>query len=793
MRRGGTKRWISAETAAVSKARIEAHRAYACDPTEENKQKLEEAVKTAKLQHRHAMRQRRTKLERDCITAWRRNPHSRAAHKTLERIALKAERQPICALKHPVTGELCTTGAEKSDAMAQHCAHLAKAPTPRCEEERHQVQASEATAAALRADACDGPEEYAAPVTPAEVLRALQRMANNKAPGEDGMPVELLKHAGPDGALALAKLFNTIMATECIPSAWRQGVVVSVYKADDPTDCGNYRPLTLLTAMDKLWSTIISLRLAAHVDLHDHQYGFRAKRGTTNALFNLTTLLRQRIPEHKPLFAFFLDARKAFDTVPHAALMAKLAEKGVTGKLWRLIDQMYRQARSRTVVDGVESAPFPIEQGVAQGCPLSPLLYIIFADDMLETLHADTAQDGVQLATDQGGEQCFAGQSYADDLAGLAETAEGLQRIIDALHRHSREWGWTANTKKSVVMVFGDSHTRTTRADTQWTWADVPLQRVATYKYLGLHLHESGGWDEHVAQTARKANVAFLTWAPVLASPRLSVALKLTVIKTRIIPILTYAMEVWSPAEVSSAAEALKPLQDVCDKACRLACGLHRTKHSKAWHKQRGVSMAVLRADVDILPMDVHMSLAHATYRARMEDLDKTPGEHGGNSMSVTYARDKLGALLRSNLAPNDTWLEHANRIADPSNTPADLRIGSYAHQRALLKQEARKLAANERILRAVPAAHVPTHSRSGRPLRPVQAPAELLHPVAEVLGRADTISGQSYVRAANNLVWPIMTLRGAHLPGDFSAHADEWYVPDREICPHCDAVCIRA
>ena len=406
---------------------------------------------------------------------------------------------------------------------------------------------------------------------------------------------------------------------------------MSVYKADDPTDCGNYRPLTLLTAIDKLWSTVLSLRLAEHVELHDHQYGFRAKRGTANALFNITTLMRQRISARKPLFAFFLDARKAFDTVPHAALMAKLAEKGVTGKLWRLIDQMCRQAKSRTVVDGVESAPFPIEQGVAQGCPLSPLLYIIFADDMLDTLHTETAPDGVAVGPGEPATR-LAGQSYADDLAGLSETATGLQRIIDALNRHSLKWGWTANTKKSVIMVFGDDATRAQYGDAHWTWADTELKRVPTYKYLGLHLHESGKWDEHIAQTARKANAAFLTWAPVLASPRLTVALKLTVVKTRIVPILTYAMDVWSPDNGSRTAAHLAPLQRVCDKACRLACGLHRTRHSKAWQKQRGVSMAVLQADLDILPMEEYMSLAHASFRARMRTLQRpAPGDHAGD------------------------------------------------------------------------------------------------------------------------------------------------------------------
>ena len=135
-----------------------------------------------------------------------------------------------------------------------------------------------------------------------------------------------------------------------------------------------------------------------------------------------------------------LDAKKASDTVPHHALLGRLRAKGVTGKLWRIIDHMYSSAACRVRAGFAMSETFPVERGVAQGCSLSPLLYNILADSLLDAIHQDNADDGVQIPSVQGHAPCsLVGQSYADDMAGIASTAAGLQRIISRVKQHSEE------------------------------------------------------------------------------------------------------------------------------------------------------------------------------------------------------------------------------------------------------------------------------------------------------------------------------------------------------------------
>ena len=106
--------------------------------------------------------------------------------------------------------------------------------------------------------------------------------------------MELLKYAGDAGCTMLTHLFNAVYDSGCIPASWRQGVISHAYKKGDASDCGNYRPLTIMSCIDKLFSTLLTARLMRVVELHDHQYAFRPGRGTLNALHCLVNRTQQR-------------------------------------------------------------------------------------------------------------------------------------------------------------------------------------------------------------------------------------------------------------------------------------------------------------------------------------------------------------------------------------------------------------------------------------------------------------------------------------------------------------------
>jgi hypothetical protein len=140
-------------------------------------------------------------------------------------------------------------------------------------------------------------------ITVEEIETRLAAMKKGKAAGHDGLPVELVQQGGQVVIELLVTLFNLVWQREQVPTSWRKGVIVSIHKKGDKTVAGNYRPITLLPVLDKLYMAILAARLRKHVPLHDHQFAFREKRGTVDALFALTEPLRLRTAAGLPTYA----------------------------------------------------------------------------------------------------------------------------------------------------------------------------------------------------------------------------------------------------------------------------------------------------------------------------------------------------------------------------------------------------------------------------------------------------------------------------------------------------------
>ena len=124
-----------------------------------------------------------------------------------------------------------------------------------------------------------------------EVRGCMRSLKNHKAAGGDGIPSGVLKYSGGAGVQTLTHLFNAVLSTRCVPSAWRTGIVVHLAKGGDGGDCSNYRPLTLPPIIEKLFAKLLSERISRAVCLHDQQYAFRPGRGTLNPLHNLLAVV----------------------------------------------------------------------------------------------------------------------------------------------------------------------------------------------------------------------------------------------------------------------------------------------------------------------------------------------------------------------------------------------------------------------------------------------------------------------------------------------------------------------
>ena len=190
------------------------------------------------------------------------------------------------------------------------------------------------------------------------------------------------------------------------------------------------------------------IKLESEGSIHEGQAGFRSGRSCIDNVFTLNEIVQGRLRENKVTYAFFLDIQKAFDTVWHQGLWYRLWELGVRGRMWRVIKRMYQVTKSSVLLDGEISNQFDISQGVAQGCSLSPILFSVFINDLLNEV--EKSGSGISISED-----CkVGGLMFADDFVGLAGDKDDLQKLIDVVYAFCKKWRLRANIKKSAVMVF---------------------------------------------------------------------------------------------------------------------------------------------------------------------------------------------------------------------------------------------------------------------------------------------------------------------------------------------------
>ena len=221
-----------------------------------------------------------------------------------------------------------------------------------------------------------------------EIAKCVRKLKNNINCVRDRIVGELLKYGGSGMVDLLEQLFSFIWQDEIDSRQWRDDLIVNIFKKGNREDPGIYRSITFLSVVGKVFSKILNIRLVQCLDkegaLHQGQPGFRLNRGCMDNVYTLNEIVQGGLRENKKTYAFFLDIQKAYDTVWHDGLWYKLWDMGVKGRMWRVIKKMYMSSRSAVLLEGEKSDLFNVEQGVAHGCSLSPILFSVFINDLLK-------------------------------------------------------------------------------------------------------------------------------------------------------------------------------------------------------------------------------------------------------------------------------------------------------------------------------------------------------------------------------------------------------------------------
>ena len=268
-----------------------------------------------------------------------------------------------------------------------------------------------------------------------EIKMALNQLKNNKAPGDDGITSELLKAGGTPLLKVLQKLFNTVLLEGITPEAWNRSVVVLFFKKGDNTLLKNYRPISLLSHVYKLFSRVITNRLERRLDdfQPSEQASFRKGYSTIDHIHTLRQVIQKTEEYNLPLCLAFVDYEKAFDSVETWAVLESLQRCRIDYRYIEVLKCLYNNATMSVRVQEQSSKAIPLKRGVRQGDVISPKLFTATLENAFKLL--EWKGFGIHVNG-----KYITHLRFADDIVVMANSMEDLSTMLEGLNRFLNRW-----------------------------------------------------------------------------------------------------------------------------------------------------------------------------------------------------------------------------------------------------------------------------------------------------------------------------------------------------------------
>ena len=343
-------------------------------------------------------------------------------------------------------------------------------------------------------------------VTEKEVSDLISQLKTGKACGYDGVDSEHLKYGGPKLISVLSKLFNECINVNIFPEMFKSAMLVPIPKPgkSDYGNKNNYRGITLLTTIGKLYEKVLRMRLTENFEslgipvTCEIQGAGKSNISSLHTCFLLKEVINKAVNKNGCAYVAFLDIEKAFDKVWQNGLLYKLKNLNIHPKLWQILKDSFQDFQVRVCINSQRSVPFFVTQGVHQGGPLSSFLFQIYIDELLKILQLDN--NGIKIYNEN-----IACTAYADDIAMCSCSKKGLQKLVNTAVEYSKKWKFSFNPLKCEVMSFGQNIT-----EPNILINGINLRNVKDCKYLGTQIcvksyYEKPFIEERISEAYKKS------------------------------------------------------------------------------------------------------------------------------------------------------------------------------------------------------------------------------------------------------------------------------------------------
>lgn len=387
----------------------------------------------------------------------------------------------------------------------------------------------------------DIPSEYI--IHPEEVFNSLSHVKTHKSPGPDEIPNWFLKEFAFAIADPVCHIFNVSFNSGLVPNIWKKANIVPIPKSNPPQSIyDDLRPISLTATLSKLLESLIGRRLLPKIvdKLDPKQFGALGGRSTTHALTAITHMWHQSLDDRMSVRALFVDYSKAFDHVDHSTVLSKMAALNVDPCMIRWMHSFLSNRQQRVKIGPIVSQWATVTGGMPQGTWFGPYVFLILIDDLQTMLDTFKFVDDVTLC-----------EVIADP--SISQMQVAARQMVE----WSRQNLMNINTKKTKEMLLGS------------ILLDPPplieinnstVERVRSFKLLGLTIANNLSWEEHITTVCSKANQR-LHYLKLLKRCSVSVDDLLHYYKSVIRPTIEYACPVWQSGLTIEQRDRLESLQ----------------------------------------------------------------------------------------------------------------------------------------------------------------------------------------------------------------------------------------
>lgn len=362
----------------------------------------------------------------------------------------------------------------------------------------------------------------------------LRNLNIHSAPGSDGISPWFLKKCSDEISYPLSLIFAKSMNENQVPNDWKTTNITPIYKGKgSKLDPHSYRPINLCSTVCKVMERIIKKSITNHLEknelINPTQHGFQKNKSCTSNLLAYFDKVTSAVDKGKPADFILLDFKKAFDKVPFDVILKKLKSHGITGDLFEWLKSWLVGRKQRVVLNGISSTWEDVLSSIIQGSVLSSVLFVILINDI------DSCLSNTNMTIYK-----FADDSKFGGIVTNDEERKELQDIIDKILIWSENNGMEIHPQKSQVLHFGFSNKKY-----KYFINGNEIPSAQETRDLGVIVSSDCKPYRHINTITKRA---FGTLA--IINRNFSCKSKssvMTMYKSLVLPILSYASPVWCP------------------------------------------------------------------------------------------------------------------------------------------------------------------------------------------------------------------------------------------------------